>query len=86
MVTVTPAGLPPSDGASRISRYTPALTMVEEWSMADTGVGATMAPSSQPENGICADLVRAAPAMRNTTRPIMGVCLMASSDSRSPTW
>ena len=46
-----------STGASLTSRNTPALTIVEEWSSALVGVGATMAPSSQVWNGICAALV-----------------------------
>ena len=46
-------------------RYTPALTMVAECSRADTGVGADMAPSSQEEKGICADLV--SPAKESST-------------------
>lgn len=41
-----------------IMRNTPAFTMVEEWSRADVGVGATMAPRSQPEKGIMADFVK----------------------------
>ena len=36
----------------------PAFTIVEECSKAEVGVGATMAPSSQPENGIMAALVK----------------------------
>ena len=32
--------------------------MVDECSSAEVGVGATMAPSSQPENGIIAALVK----------------------------
>ena len=36
---------------------TPALTIVDEWSNADVGVGATIAPSSQLLNGICAAFV-----------------------------
>ena len=44
-------GVPLNAGATRRARYTPALTMVAECRSADTGVGATMAPRSQPENG-----------------------------------
>jgi len=36
----------------RISKYTPAVTRVEEWTSADTGVGAAMAAGSHAENGI----------------------------------
>ena len=56
-------------GASLTSRNTPALTMVEEWSSALVGVGATMAPSSQRWNGICAALVR--PATESSMRGTM---------------
>ena len=43
----------------RISKYTPAVTRVEEWTSADTGVGAAMAAGSHAENGIWALLVQA---------------------------
>ena len=36
------------------------MTNVEEWTSADTGVGAAMAAGSQLENGSCALLVMAA--------------------------
>jgi hypothetical protein len=48
-------------GKNRINRNTPAVTRVEEWTRADTGVGAAMAAGSHLENGICALLVM--PAM-----------------------
>jgi hypothetical protein len=54
-------------GASRAMRYTPAFTMVAEWRNALTGVGATIAPGSQLENGHCADLVKA--PMSTSTSP-----------------
>ena len=44
----------------------PALTMVAECSRAEEGVGATIAPISQVENGSCAALVSAAKAIRAT--------------------
>lgn len=44
----------------RISKKTPAVTKVEEWTKADTGVGAAIAAGSQLENGACALLVIAA--------------------------
>ena len=47
-----------------MSKNTPALTMVEECRSAEVGVGATMAPSSQVWNGICAALVMPANAKR----------------------
>ena len=49
-------------GASLMSRNTPAFTIVDEWSKALVGVGATMAPSSHVWKGICAALVRPANA------------------------
>jgi len=44
---------------NRISRYTPAVTSVDEWTSAETGVGAAIAAGSHAENGICALLVNA---------------------------
>jgi|GEM_PF-4127984 len=55
--------LPAKAGAKRRTMYTPALTMVEECRRAETGVGATMAPSSQLWKGSCAALVKPARAM-----------------------
>ncbi len=46
-------------GASRATRYTPALTIVAECRYVLTGVGATIAAGSHEWNGICADLVKA---------------------------
>jgi len=46
------------EGAYRYSRYTPAVTSVEEWTNAETGVGASMADGSHAEKGTCADLVK----------------------------
>jgi hypothetical protein len=45
---------------NRMSKYTPAVTRVEECTKAETGVGAAIAAGSQAENGICALLVHAA--------------------------
>lgn len=47
-------------GEKRIRRKTPAVTSVEEWTRADTGVGAAIAAGSQAENGSWALLVIAA--------------------------
>lgn len=41
-----------SNGLNRSSKKTPAVTSVEEWTRADTGVGAAMAAGSQAEKGI----------------------------------
>ena len=58
IIVISPAKLLiPRTGASLMIMNTPALTIVEEWSNADVGVGATIAPSSQLLNGICAALV-----------------------------
>jgi len=48
------------NGKNRKRRKTPAVTSVEEWTRAETGVGAAMAAGSQLENGIWALLVIAA--------------------------
>lgn len=48
------------NGKKRINRNTPAVTKVDEWTSADTGVGAAIAAGNQAENGICALLVIAA--------------------------
>lgn len=47
-------------GWKRTSRKTPAVTRVEEWTKAETGVGAAMAAGSQEEKGIWALFVMAA--------------------------
>lgn len=47
-------------GKNRIIRYTPAVTSVEEWTKAETGVGAAMAAGNQAEKGIWALLVKEA--------------------------
>ena len=57
-MVIRPAWFGPSTGQSFMIRNTPAFTIVEECSKAEVGVGATMAPSSQPENGIMAALVK----------------------------
>lgn len=44
-------------GWNRINKYTPAVTKVEEWTKALTGVGAAIAAGSQAEKGIWALLV-----------------------------
>ena len=60
--TMTPGSVPFIRGERLIRRYTPAFTIVAECRRAEVGVGATMAPNSHLENGICADLVSAAKA------------------------
>ena len=53
-------------GFIRVSRYTPAVTMVAAWMRADTGVGPAMASGSQMCSGNWADLP-AAPTSSSTT-------------------
>lgn len=43
-----------------MSKKTPAVTRVDEWTSADTGVGAAIAAGNQLEKGICALFVIAA--------------------------
>lgn len=45
---------------NRINKYTPAVTRVEEWTRAETGVGAAIAAGNQAEKGIWALFVQAA--------------------------
>src|ERR1700733_2188781 len=61
-------------GLDRTIRYTPAVTMVAAWISADTGVGPSMASSSQDWSGSWADLPQAAssssrPSARPTPEP-----------------
>src|SRR5664279_6207135 len=55
--TSEPRFEPAMAGERRSRRKTPALTIVLEWSRAEVGDGAYIAPSSQRENGICAAFV-----------------------------
>jgi len=73
-------------GDRRSSRKTPALTIVLEWSSAEVGEGAYMAPISHDENGICALLVmpaNASSAIAGRSAPAAGpwVSLARSSPS-----
>ena len=56
-----------STGFSRTSRYTPAVTMVAAWTMAETGVGPSMASGSQTYSGSWADLPAAASSSSSET-------------------
>jgi len=49
-------------------RKTPAVTSVDEWTNADTGVGAAIAAGNHLENGICALFVIAAQVIIITWR------------------
>src|SRR5215212_1271925 len=70
--TMTTAVLAASDSTNtallRTTRYTPAVTMVAAWISADTGVGPSMASSSQDCSGTCADFPQ---APSNSSRPRM---------------
>ena len=46
-------------GLDRTIRYTPAVTIVAAWISAETGVGPSIASSSQDCSGTCADLPHA---------------------------
>src|ERR1700722_9620898 len=48
-----------NSGPDRTIRYTPAVTMVAAWISADTGVGPSIASSSQDWSGSWADLPHA---------------------------
>ncbi len=76
-VIILPATVSPRRGASLIIRYTPAFTIVAECSRAEDGVGATIAPKSQEENGSCADFVSAATQSKNTAASTSGTGLLA---------
>ena len=56
----------------RATRYTPATTIVAEWTSALTGVGPSMASGSQTWSGNCADLPMA-PRKNNTAAAVMTV-------------
>ena len=69
-------------GANRMTRYTPTLTIVLECNRADTGVGATMAPSSQLWKGNWADLVKAAKQSSASDRRMIRLAGSASNRIR----
>lgn len=54
-------------GSIFINKITPAVTKVDEWTNAETGVGAAMAFGSQAEKGSWALFVKAAKAIMNNT-------------------
>ncbi len=72
-----------------MTRYTPALTMVLEWSRAETGVGATMAPHSQLWKGVWAALVKPAKQSRpmgSRNRAEAFSAVMSSCRDRGRPW
>ena len=72
-----------NSGASLMSRKTPAFTIVDEWSRAEVGVGATMAPSSHVWKGIWAALVSPANARAHTATVTSSGCSNPMSKNRS---
>jgi hypothetical protein len=64
------------NGKNRIRRNTPPVTKVEEWTKAETGVGAAIAAGNHLEKGICALLVQAAIVIKIIWREILGVIHM----------
>src|SRR4051794_31630748 len=91
--TTTTAVLAADDWAKiawlRVIRYTPAVTMVAAWIRADTGVGPSMASSSQDCSGTCADLPQAAnsssrPSTVATTGGISGAPALTSTKAEEP--
>jgi hypothetical protein len=60
-------------GELRISKYTPAVTMVAAWISADTGVGPSIAIGNQTCNPIC-ELLAIAPI--NKQIPIKVIILL----------
>lgn len=61
------------NGKNRINKKTPAVTSVEEWTRADTGVGAAIAAGSHLENGIWALLVIPATIIAKIIAELKGV-------------
>lgn len=53
---------------TRIKRYTPAVTKVEEWTRAEIGVGAAIAAGNHAENGNWALFEHAAITRNNITK------------------
>ena len=51
----------------RINKYTPAVTKVDEWTNAETGVGAAIAAGNQAEKGTWALLVQEEMIIKKTS-------------------
>lgn len=60
------------NGKNRNTRNTPAVTRVDEWTSAETGVGAAIAAGSHLENGIWALFVIAARERQAITQGLVG--------------
>ena len=71
-------GLRAIKSLNRNSRYTPAVTRVEEWTKDDTGVGAAIAAGNQAEKGIWALLVIAARVIATAVK--LSAALLRSFD------
>src|SRR4051795_8638369 len=84
--TTTTAVLAAEDSAKiawlRVMRYTPAVTIVAAWIRADTGVGPSMASSSQDCSGTWADLPQAA---SRSNRPSTVIVVSDTSPASSLT-
>src|SRR4030095_12742570 len=91
--TMTTAVLAASDSVKtallRVTREPPAVTMVAAWINADTGVGPSMASSSQDCKGTCADLPQAAssssrPKINAAVWPALGMPALTSTKADEP--
>src|SRR5208337_1006485 len=90
--TIRASGASARIGLDRTSRYTPAVTMVAAWISADTGVGPSIASSSQDCSGpsAVATPLPAEPTLLNTpvndTVPnSANISMMAMDSPASPT-
>src|SRR5215469_10347730 len=78
-------------GADLTIRYTPAVTIVAAWIRAETGVGPSMASSSQDCSGSCADLPQAPSSRSNpsaVTVPALAWCTWPNTPAKltEPNW
>jgi hypothetical protein len=55
-ISVSTSGASRKSGNARVTRNTPAVTIVAAWISAETGVGPSIASGSQMCSGNCADL------------------------------
>lgn len=67
---------------NRIKRYTPAVTRVEEWTKAETGVGAAIAAGSQAEKGIWALLVIAPNITKKEIHSILFIAVVVDPQTK----
>src|ERR1044071_3321940 len=71
------------NSAERVTKYTPAVTIVAAWIRAETGVGPAIASGSQTYSGICADLPATPTSMNNV---IATITHSGASFAASKTW